>query len=204
MRRLHRRDGHHPPSAGDLRPTDPCRAGGRPAAKGIPVEGQAIAHLVATPPSRASSAGRVRATSTYVLLEDWIPRGRRSTPSRASRSSPCATSAEGPATAGDLALVGVTDGASARGAAEHADRLKRSRSRSASVDAAPPRGTSRCTGGPPAPSYDTYLLGYRSRDDRGRRTPFAHPSRGGRSSPRWGGRLVGVWRSAPSRRLTIT
>ncbi len=183
------------------------------AAKGIPVEGQAIAHLVghAALQGVICSGPRRGATSTYVLLEDWIPPGPAlDTEQSVAELALRYIGAYGPATAGDLARwSGLPMAQALAGLHSIADRLEE-----VEVEGAPAWMLPHREAPPDAPvvrllpSYDTYLLGYRSREPI---VASAYASRvhlgGGQIKPTLlvDGRLAGVWRSARRRqRLTLT
>ena len=180
-------------------------------ARGIPVEGQAIAHLV----RHAALEGvicfgpRRGATPTYVLLRDWVrPGPALETEHALAELALRYLGAFGPATVEDLASWSGLPMAQARAAMQIiADRLDEVEMAGAPAWMLPQRDA------PPAeravrllPSYDTYLLGYRRRD---LIVAESHASRvhpgGGQIKPTLvvDGRAVGVWRSI-RRRGTVT
>lgn len=183
------------------------------AAKGIPVAGQAIAHLV----GHAALQGvichgpRRGAAPTYVLLEEWLGPPAPYDPEWAlSELARRYFGAYGPATAEDMARWSGLPVDQARAGL----RAVSSELVEVELDGAPAWMPPHRESPPPdptvrlLPSYDTYLLGYRSRD------LIVAPAYASRIHPGGGqikpavvvdGRACGVWHSARRRGgLTIT
>lgn len=146
----------------------------RLAARGVQLAGQARPHLI----RRAALEGIVccgpdrGATPTYVLLDDWADRGPAMTPEAAqSELARRYLAAYGPATPADFAAwSGLSIGATRAGWRLIADELIE-----VEVSGQPAWMLATCAAWlhdlPPCgpvvrllPSFDTYLLGYRSRD----------------------------------------
>lgn len=177
------------------------------AAQGIPIEGQAIAHLV----RHAALEGVIcfgpqsGTTPTYVLLDDWVGLGPSLDVGHALRElARRYVGAYGPATADDLASwSGLRMAQAHAGMQSIANELVEVR-----VGGSPawmlPQSKA-----PPAkrsvrllPSYDTYMLGYRRRDliVAAPHASRVHPG-GGQIKPTLvvDGRVRGIWRASRRR-----
>jgi hypothetical protein len=175
-------------------------------AQGIPVAGQAIAYLV----SGAALEGaicfgpRPGSRPTFVALESWLAPGEPVSPGDVLAAlARCYLAGHGPAAPDDLAAwAGMPIGQARAGFAAIAGELVEARTaagpvwlletQAAWLDTAPDGPLVRLL-----PGYDSYLLGYRSRDfmvspDHARRI---HPG-GGLIRPTVlaGGRAVGTWK----------
>ncbi len=175
--------------------------------RGIPVEGQAIAHLVGYAAMRGviCFGPRRGARPTYVLLQDWVRPGPTLDAEHALAELALRyVGAYGPATVEDLASWSGLPMAQARSALRSvAERLHEVEVAGAPAwmlpqpDAPPVERAVRLL-----PSYDTYMLGYRRRD-LAVAAPHAsrvHPG-GGQIKPTLvvDGRAVGVWQGTRRR-----
>jgi hypothetical protein len=175
----------------------------RLAAKGIPVVGQAIAHLV----GYAALSGVIcfgperDGELTYVLLEEWVQFGRPLEPARAQAElARRYLSAYGPATPEDLASWSGLSVSQARAGFStiSGDLLEITqpqvwmlKEQAAQLDEPPGEASMRLL-----PRFDVYLLGYRSRDFMlpGPYAKRVHPGGGEiKAALMVDGYVVGVW-----------